>query len=239
MIIQKSDGTIHRIFTPMVDGHPNGIDVPRWWWSKTTSNGSHPWETLQQGTSNNCHRSLGAPNLPANDSALFSFRFSAVHPKDVRDSQLRQLFEVPNNRSRSCKERLPIHAADAAGGVVMQVDRRPGCWWPSARTSSVKIQRGELLKEEALLAAHLLQSAEIELLSTWSLFDAATRISIEIDHPAYDCLYLFLAVEKKCQFVTADRHFVPKQNQGPTTHASWQSDFDGRSRATINKYVLV
>jgi len=48
-----------------------------------------------EGTSNNCHRSSGAPNLPANDSALFSFRFCAVHPKDVRDSLLRQLFEVP------------------------------------------------------------------------------------------------------------------------------------------------
>jgi hypothetical protein len=47
------------------------------------------------GTSNDCHRSSGAPNLPANDSALFSFRFCAVHPKDARDSQLRQLFEVP------------------------------------------------------------------------------------------------------------------------------------------------
>jgi hypothetical protein len=33
-------------------------------------------ETLSElsgGTSNNCHRSSGAPNLPANDSALFSF----------------------------------------------------------------------------------------------------------------------------------------------------------------------
>src|SRR5450759_5033834 len=50
---------------------------------------------LIKGTSNNCHRSSGAPNLPANDSALFSFRFCAVHPKDVRDCQLRQLFEVP------------------------------------------------------------------------------------------------------------------------------------------------
>src|SRR5450756_2388203 len=48
-----------------------------------------------KGTSNNCHRSSGAPNLPTNDSALFSFRFRAVHPKDLRDSQLRQLFEVP------------------------------------------------------------------------------------------------------------------------------------------------
>src|ERR1039458_7244044 len=51
----------------------------------------------QEGTSNNCHQSSGAPNLPANDSALFSFRFYAVHPKDVRDCQLRQLFEVPKS----------------------------------------------------------------------------------------------------------------------------------------------
>jgi hypothetical protein len=50
-----------------------------------------------KGTSNNCHRSSGAPNLPTNDSALFSFRFCAVHPKDLRDSQLLQLFEVPSN----------------------------------------------------------------------------------------------------------------------------------------------
>src|ERR1017187_9767279 len=47
------------------------------------------------GTSNNCHRSSGAPILPTNDSALFSFRFCAVHPKGLRNFQLRQLFEVP------------------------------------------------------------------------------------------------------------------------------------------------
>src|SRR5450756_1116435 len=51
--------------------------------------------TYVKGTSNNCHRSSGTSNLLANDSALFSFRFCAVHPKDVRDCQLRQLFEVP------------------------------------------------------------------------------------------------------------------------------------------------
>src|ERR1035437_861565 len=45
-----------------------------------------------KGTSNNCHRSSGAPSLPANDSALFSFRFCAVHPTDVRDCQLWQFF---------------------------------------------------------------------------------------------------------------------------------------------------
>jgi predicted nucleic acid-binding protein len=77
-----------------------------------------------------------------------------------------------------------------------------------------KVQRGELLKAEALLAARLLQGAEIELLPTRSLFEAATRMSIEIDHPAYNCLYLVLAVEKKCQFVTADERFLRKLHQG-------------------------
>jgi predicted nucleic acid-binding protein len=77
-----------------------------------------------------------------------------------------------------------------------------------------KVQRGELLKNEALLAARLLQGAEIELLPTRFLFEAATRISIEIDHPAYDCLYLALALEKKCQFVTADERLLRKLQQG-------------------------
>jgi len=76
-----------------------------------------------------------------------------------------------------------------------------------------KVQRGELLKNEALLAARLLQGAEIELLPTRSLFETATRMSMEIDHPAYDCLYLALAVEKKCRFVTADERLLRKLHQ--------------------------
>jgi predicted nucleic acid-binding protein len=76
-----------------------------------------------------------------------------------------------------------------------------------------KVRRRELSKEEALFAARLLQGAEIELLPTRFLFEAATRMSIEIDHPAYDCLYLALAVEKGCRFVTADERFLRKLHQ--------------------------
>ena len=47
-----------------------------------------------------------------------------------------------------------------------------------------KVQRGELLKAEALFAARLLQGAEIELLPTRSLFEAATRMSIRSTVPA-------------------------------------------------------
>jgi predicted nucleic acid-binding protein len=76
-----------------------------------------------------------------------------------------------------------------------------------------KVKRDELLKEEALLAARLLQGAEIELFPTRSLFEAATRMSIGLDHPAYDCLYLALAVDKECPFVTADERFLRKLNE--------------------------
>ncbi len=76
-----------------------------------------------------------------------------------------------------------------------------------------KVQRHELLKDEALLAARLLQVAELELLPMRPLFEDATRISIEMDHPAYDCVYLALAAASKCRFVTADERFVRKLRQ--------------------------
>jgi predicted nucleic acid-binding protein len=73
-----------------------------------------------------------------------------------------------------------------------------------------KARRNELSREEALLAARLLQAAAIELVPTRSLLAAATRLAIELDHPAYDCLYLALAIENDCRFVTADERFLRK-----------------------------
>jgi predicted nucleic acid-binding protein len=76
-----------------------------------------------------------------------------------------------------------------------------------------KVLREELTRQEALLAARLLQAAEIELRPTRALLEAATRMAIELNHPAYDCLYLVLAVENKCRFVTADERFLRKLRQ--------------------------
>jgi predicted nucleic acid-binding protein len=73
-----------------------------------------------------------------------------------------------------------------------------------------KVQRGDLVKAEALLAARLLQGAEIELFTTLSLLDATVQIATEIDHPAYDCLYLALAIDRQCRFVTADERLLRK-----------------------------
>ena len=53
--------------------------------------------------------------------------------------------------------------------------------------------RRELSDEEALLAARLPQSAEVD--SRLLLETPTTRIAIDLDHPAYECLYLALAAE--------------------------------------------
>lgn len=86
-----------------------------------------------------------------------------------------------------------------------------------------KIQRGELLKDEALLAIQILAGAEVELLSARSLCHAATQLSIELGHPAYDCLYLALAIERDCPFVTADKALLRKLGQ------SGESRFRGQA----------
>ena len=73
-----------------------------------------------------------------------------------------------------------------------------------------KVRRNELTAQEAKLAAGLLQGADVELVPMRGLLVPATRLAIELDHPAYDCLYLALAIGNDCPFVTADRTFVQR-----------------------------
>lgn len=77
-----------------------------------------------------------------------------------------------------------------------------------------KVRGKELSREEALLAARLLQGAALELLPTRPLLDVAVRIAIELDHPAYDCVYIALAMVNDCRFVTADEGLVRKIRRG-------------------------
>ena len=76
-----------------------------------------------------------------------------------------------------------------------------------------KVRREELSREEALFAAQLLYAADVEFRPAHHLLEAATRIAVELDHPAYDCLYLALAEELDCGFITADERFVRKLDQ--------------------------
>jgi len=78
-----------------------------------------------------------------------------------------------------------------------------------------KAQRGELTGAEADLAARLLERADVELLPMRALIQAATRIAIDFSHPAYDCIYLALALTNQWRFVTADDRLVRKTRRQP------------------------
>lgn len=67
-----------------------------------------------------------------------------------------------------------------------------------------KVWRRELTTDEAIIAARTLQQADIDILPTRHLMDVATRLAIDLNHAAYDCIYLALAMEHGCPLVTAD-----------------------------------
>lgn len=71
-----------------------------------------------------------------------------------------------------------------------------------------KVVRGELTHHEAAIAARLLAMSNIELLGTRSYLESATRMAVALNHPAYDCVYLALALSVHQPLVTADETFV-------------------------------
>lgn len=71
-----------------------------------------------------------------------------------------------------------------------------------------KVVRRELVRQEAETAAALLARADVELHGMRGLLETATRYALQLGHPAYDCTYLALALDRGCSFVTADRGFV-------------------------------
>ncbi len=73
-----------------------------------------------------------------------------------------------------------------------------------------KVKRGELDEREAELAARLIQRADIEILPTRPLMERTLELALALDHAAYDCLYLALALQNDWQFVTADERLLRK-----------------------------
>lgn len=73
-----------------------------------------------------------------------------------------------------------------------------------------KARRKELSEAEALLAARLLERAEVELAPMRRLLEPATQLAVTLGHPAYDCLYLALAQATNNDFITADERLCAK-----------------------------
>jgi predicted nucleic acid-binding protein len=73
-----------------------------------------------------------------------------------------------------------------------------------------KVRRNELSEREALFAGGLLARADIELIAMRPYLEAAVRIAVALDHPAYDCIYVALAEAEGLQFVTSDMSLLRK-----------------------------
>jgi predicted nucleic acid-binding protein len=73
-----------------------------------------------------------------------------------------------------------------------------------------KVRRNELSLAEAIAAARPLQRADVEVEPMRPLLEPATRLSVALDHPACDCVYLALAEALSCAMVTADERLYRK-----------------------------
>lgn len=71
-----------------------------------------------------------------------------------------------------------------------------------------KVRLGDLAKREAADCFRLLLRAPVLLAGSRDLLESALRLSFELGHPVYDCLYLALALERRIPLVTADERLA-------------------------------
>ncbi len=76
-----------------------------------------------------------------------------------------------------------------------------------------KHKLGQLRPAEALLAAQLLERADVNLAPMGAQLARATALAIDLDHPACDCFYIALALDKGCAVATADQRLIAKARQ--------------------------
>ena len=60
------------------------------------------------------------------------------------------------------------------------------------------------------MAARLLERADVDLVPMRRMLERAVALSVALDHPAYDCLYLCLAESVAAPLVTADERLCSK-----------------------------
>lgn len=71
-----------------------------------------------------------------------------------------------------------------------------------------KVRKGNIPESGAVRAAEILASVEVETFSLGPLSPTAVELSVRLNHPAYDCFYLALAVNEDCRMVTADERLL-------------------------------
>ena len=71
-----------------------------------------------------------------------------------------------------------------------------------------KVRVGDLAQREATDRLDLLLRAPVVLVGSRELLDSALRLSFDLGHPVYDCLYLALALQRRFPLVAADERLA-------------------------------
>jgi predicted nucleic acid-binding protein len=71
-----------------------------------------------------------------------------------------------------------------------------------------RVRRDELKAEEAAEIIADLVKMPLVVTPTQGLLAPALELAIATDRTVYDCMYLALAIDRKCRLVTADERFV-------------------------------
>ena len=89
-----------------------------------------------------------------------------------------------------------------------------------------KVTLADLNSREAGECWQLLLQAPIQFTSSPDLLDTALRISLDLKHPVYDCVYLALALQLEVPLITADRRLVSavKRKKSLGIHVAALSD---------------
>jgi predicted nucleic acid-binding protein len=84
-----------------------------------------------------------------------------------------------------------------------------------------KVRRGELTGDEAEIAGQTLEQADLTIVSARAYVIRATAIAVELDHPAYDGIYLAVAEALQLRLVTADDRLIRKVGQSANRFQSY------------------
>ena len=78
-----------------------------------------------------------------------------------------------------------------------------------------KARLGDLGRKDAAARLDILLRAPVMLTASRQLLDSALRLSFELNHPVYDCVYIALALWRNIPLVTADKRLAAAVRQRP------------------------
>jgi predicted nucleic acid-binding protein len=105
---------------------------------------------------------------------------------------------------------LNEEGTDRARGLLAEdALAAPGLFWiECANVLWVKARRGQISADSARAAMAAIEATPIRALPDAPLSRRALDIALQLNHSAYDCLYLAAALDQKGVLVTADDSFI-------------------------------